>query len=61
MPELQRLKKNNDIIEIDEIWRFMSLKKENGEALKQLIIARKKLLPEQLVTATLQHLKNHAN
>jgi len=60
-PELQLSKKNNDTIEIEKTLQFMNIKKENYAALKQLIEARKKLLPEHLVTAVLLHLKDTTN
>jgi len=62
MPELQLYKKYNGPMEIKEILLFMNLKKENFMPVKQLIIARKELLPEHLTAATLQYLKNgHAS
>jgi len=38
----------------DELWRFVDLKKENLEALKQLVIKNEKLLPNFLANAILQ-------
>jgi len=43
-------------LEFDELWRFVDLKKENFESLKQLVVKREKLLPEPLVNAVLQRL-----
>jgi len=43
-------------LNFDELWRFVDLKKENFEALKQLIINSEKLLPKHITNTILQHL-----
>jgi transposase-like protein len=42
-------------LEFDELWRFIGLKKENLESLKQLIVVHENLLPKCSINVIMQH------